>query len=45
MASSNFSSSLVSFALGSMILVLKIVTATALLLLSLSLYLDSEKSD
>ena len=37
--------SLASFALGGMILVLKIVTAIALLLLSLSLFLDSKKSD
>ena len=37
--------SIVSFALGGMILVLKIVTAIALLLLSLSLFLDSKKSD
>ena len=36
---------IVSFALGGMRLVLRIVIATALLLLSLSLFLDSKKSD
>ena len=37
--------SLVSFAIGGMMLSLKIVIALALLLLSLSLFLDSKKSD
>lgn len=37
--------SIVSFALGGMRLVLKIVIALSLLLLSLSLFLDSKKSD
>lgn len=37
--------SIVSFALGGMMLSLKIVIALALLLLSLSLFLDSKKSD
>ena len=37
--------SIVSFALGGMMLSLKIVIALALLLLSLSLFLDSKKND
>lgn len=37
--------SIVSFALGNMRLVLKIVIAPSLLLLSLSLFLDSKKND